>query len=405
MKITYVVQRTFPDLLNGSERYIHDLSSSVSSQYEVALLATRKYKSNNVNNLIGNQQIVTFSEFPINLLTSPIRYGISSLQNQELLNIYSSVFKGFLHSSSMGFFSLTMKHYLNTHKSDIFHVAAVPTATAWLTWRVSTKRGIPLVITPFLHYTLMDHNVTYIKEMLKESSAVIAVTEKERQRIITLGVSESNVHVIPLGIDYKKYDKVRQTAFREQHNIDEDSFVILIPRKSKGKGTFDTLKAIVSLSEKYKNLTLILLDEASKKDRSELEYYKKRLFINGVTVIDVGFVTGLDLVTAYQACDVVVEPSKVDSFGIIYLEAWACEKPVIAADVGAIPDIVHNNKNGLIVKFGDCKGIEDAMYQLINDAVFKRMLGENGKKDVKTKYALDNMVKKTKIIYNRFEDF
>lgn len=399
MNITYISQRTHPALLTGSEKYIHELARYTARKYSVEIIATTPSRSIESKVFSDRIQVKTFKEFPISYFTGPIRYQLRNFNSQRLLDAYSKPLYGFLHSSSWGFFSLSMKNYLQTHDFEVIHCAAIPTGTAWLSWRISRKRGIPFVFTPFLHYELSDFKVPWVKSLLREASSLIAVTNKEKDKLIEFGVNPSNIHVIPLGIDYREYSKENSNSFRKINGLSDDLFVILIPRKSKEKGTYDTLRALLDLSRKYRKLGLILLDKTSKFDEPILNKYIKALTLNKVKVIDLGFVTGQILIDAYQASDVVVEPTRVDSFGIIFLEAWACGKPVIAANSGAIPEVVLDHSNGLLVKFGDWEGIEKAIISLIDDVRLRIKLGENGLQNVIKKYSIENMVQKTEQIY------
>jgi glycosyltransferase involved in cell wall biosynthesis len=404
MNITYVIKRTLPDPLSGSERYIHDLARYMQEKYSVEIIATGQAESSDSKLIYGGVQVKTFKEFPVRYLTGGITYVVRKLNRQWLLDLYSKPFDGFIHSASWGIFSVSMKNYLQSHNFELIHSAAIPTATALLSWRISRKKKIPFVFTPFLHYELTDFKVPWVKSLLRESSHLIAVTNKEKEKLIEFGVSESKIQVIPLGVDYRIYSKSNLNSFRKTKGLTEDLFVILIPRKSKEKGTYDTLKAIVNLSQKYNKLGLILLDKTSKYDEPILTAYKQTLTLNGVKVIDLGFVSGQNLIQAYQASDVVVEPTSADSFGYVFLEAWACGKPVIAANYGAISDVVLDGLNGLLVKFGDWEGIEKALISLIDDVKLRIKLGENGRQDVLKKYTIENMVQKTEHVYDLVRD-
>lgn len=399
MNITYVCQRVPPAQLTGSERYINDLAKFIGEKYIVDVIANGQSLNKPTEPTYHNINFKTFKEFPVRVLTAPLRMGLTRLNRQWLLDLYSKPFNGFMHSTSWGFFSLSMKNYLQSNKFDLVHSTAVPTATAWLSWRICRKKKVPFVFTPFLHYELIDFKVPWVKSLLLESSAVIAVTNKEKQKLIEFGVNAPKIHVIPLGIDYRMYKKKDLNSFYDTNGLNEDLFVILIPRKSREKGTYDTLRAIVNLSKKYNKLALILLDKISKKDESIMNAFKQTITSNGVKVVDLGFVSGEKLIEAYQASDVVVEPSSVDSFGIVFLEAWASGKPVVAADFGAISEVVLNGLNGLLVKFGDWEGIEKALISLIEDNELKIKLGENGKRDVIKKYSIQNMGRKTEHLY------
>ncbi len=404
MDITYISQRTLPDPLTGSERYIHDLAKYMSKKYSVEIIATGRSENNGKKLIYDDICVRTFTESSIGYKASKITNKIRRLNKQWLLDVYAKPFNGFFHSTSWGYFSSSMKNYLETHEFELIHSAAIPTATAWLSWRVSQRKNIPFVITPFLHYELIDFRVPWVKSLLRDSTNIIAVTEKEKDVLIEFGVRASNIHVIPLGIDYRIYAKRDLSLFRRSSGLTEDLFVILIPRKSKEKGTYSTLKAMVNLSQKYKKLGLILLDKTSKTDEPILMEYLRTLTLNGVKVIDLGYVSGQTLIEAYQASDVVVQPTSVDSFGMVFLEAWACGKPVIAANYGAIPEIINNGSNGFLVKFGDWEEIERAIITFIHDVNLKIKLGEKGRQDVIKKYSIENMIQKTERIYDSIKN-
>ena len=72
------------------------------------------------------------------------------------------------------------------------------------------------------------------------------------------------------------------------------------------------------------------------------------------------------------ATDIFVLPSRIDSFGIVFLEAWAYGKPVIGGNAGGIPDVIAHGHDGLLVDYGDVDGLADAMRTLLLDASAKK---------------------------------
>jgi glycosyltransferase involved in cell wall biosynthesis len=90
-----------------------------------------------------------------------------------------------------------------------------------------------------------------------------------------------------------------------------------------------------------------------------------------------------------SACDLLALPSRVDSFGIVLLEAWLHGKPVIGAAAGGIPDLVREGETGLLVPFGDAHALAAAIARLINDPDFANRLGSAGRKQVLAGYTWD----------------
>jgi glycosyltransferase involved in cell wall biosynthesis len=80
----------------------------------------------------------------------------------------------------------------------------------------------------------------------------------------------------------------------------------------------------------------------------------------------------------FDAADIVALPSRTESFGIVFVEAWANRKPVIAADAGAVPELVRDEENGLLVPFGDVPALAGAITRLLDDQRLARSLAERG---------------------------
>ncbi len=90
------------------------------------------------------------------------------------------------------------------------------------------------------------------------------------------------------------------------------------------------------------------------------------------------------------AADILALPSRTESFGIVFLEAWLCRKPVIGARAGAIPDVVQHGKDGVLVEFGDVPGLADALRTLLTDPARAAQLGMQGYRKVQQCYTWDH---------------
>ncbi len=404
VNVSYVVQRTYPAQLTGSEIYIHQLATQIAKTHNVSIFTTGKRHQINYSNQI---KYYIFRETPIYLFTSPVSYILRKVIPEKGLHLISYPLSGFFHSSSWHFFSFSLKSSLELEKeSDIIHAAAVPTGSLWAAWQASIRKKKNFVVTPFLHYEISDFTLPYVKKMLNDASAVIAVTNKEAQVIKSFGVNSNKIYVIPLGIDLNLYNENYRSEFREKYDIGDDFFAILIPRKSKSKGTFDTLEAILKLSRIEHKLVLILLDKDPVGYEKELlDRYKQSLKDLNVKVLDLGYISNNMLRMAFMGSDVLVEPSTVDSFGYVYLEAWASNIPVIAADSGAISEVVNDKLNGLLVQPGNVEDIVRAIRHLILNPDFRILLAKNGRKKVEDIYNIANMAKKTLQVYQELLNY
>jgi glycosyltransferase involved in cell wall biosynthesis len=83
-------------------------------------------------------------------------------------------------------------------------------------------------------------------------------------------------------------------------------------------------------------------------------------------------------------------PSRTDSFGIVFLEAWANGLPVVAAAAGGVPEVVRDGETGLLVPFGDLDRLSRALATLLSDPVLARSLGAAGRAMVESGYTWDD---------------
>ena len=92
----------------------------------------------------------------------------------------------------------------------------------------------------------------------------------------------------------------------------------------------------------------------------------------------------------YAAFDIYAMPSRTDSFGIVFLEAWANGKPVVAASAGGVSDVVRDGVDGLLVPFGDVDRIRDSLRRLIHDKAYANSLGEAGRAKLSNGWTWDD---------------
>lgn len=100
-----------------------------------------------------------------------------------------------------------------------------------------------------------------------------------------------------------------------------------------------------------------------------------------------------ELVNFYAACDILVAPSRYESFGLIFLEALVFGKPVIGCHAGGGPEVITNGKTGLLVKPGDVASLRMALSTLLANPDLRQEMGAAGRKDYQARFTTPNMVK------------
>ena len=99
-----------------------------------------------------------------------------------------------------------------------------------------------------------------------------------------------------------------------------------------------------------------------------------------------------DLERLLPGLDLVVHPALKEGLGVALLEALACGVPVIASNVGGIPDLIEDRVSGRLVAPGDSHALGAAMTELLADAALRRQLGAAGRQRVLADFSIEQMV-------------
>ncbi len=114
-----------------------------------------------------------------------------------------------------------------------------------------------------------------------------------------------------------------------------------------------------------------------------------------------GHVEECKLSQLYADCDVFVAPSLSESFGLIYLEAMACAKPVVAFRTGGVPEVVVHNRNGFLVELDNVSELANALIRLSKDQDLRQTMGRCGFERVQATFPAKRMVEETVACYRR----
>jgi len=191
--------------------------------------------------------------------------------------------------------------------------------------------------------------------------------------------------VIPNGIDLTKFNpKVRKLKrFR-----DEKVNILFVGRIEERKGLIYLLRAYRILEKKFDNLRLIIIGEGELKERCQSfakEYNLKEVHFEGEK-------TGQELVSYFNSSDIFCAPSIYgESFGIVLLEAMACELPVVAFANEGYKSILEGKKGGkFLAKPKDYRDLTKKLEVLIKNEDLRNEMGRWGREEAK-KYSWDKI--------------
>jgi glycogen synthase len=264
------------------------------------------------------------------------------------------------------------------------------------------RDDIPFVLIPFIHLGLSGDDATrrYVsmphqRALLRDATAVLTMTAMEATFANSLGVDWWRLHVVGAGVNPEDVTGGCGNRFRERHGI-EGGLVGCLGAMAPGKGTVQLVSAVVELRRQGHDIELALAGP-------ELESFTR--WYTGLDARDRAGIHLLGVIDANEkrdlldAIDLLAMPSRTESFGIVYLEAWANRKPVVAAHAGAVTELVRDGENGLMVEFGNVDQLADAIRQLMRDRASAERLGRTGYELVEGNYTWERVFERVAAAY------
>ena len=251
---------------------------------------------------------------------------------------------------------------------------------------------------------------------IEAADAVIAVSGATRQDVLRLfAIPPERVHVIHNGIDIDLYRKTSETSALERAGVDlHRPYVLFVGRITRQKGIVHLLDAVRFL---HPDVQVVLL--AGQPDTPELaqavetRVAELRAQRSGIVWIP-EMLPRSDVIQFYSHATVFCCPSVYEPFGLINLEAMACECPVVASDVGGIPEVVVDGETGILVHVevdpergepidpqGFARDLAAAIQRIVDDPSLRERLGRNGRARVEQHFSWRAVAQRTLDLYRR----
>jgi glycosyltransferase involved in cell wall biosynthesis len=268
-------------------------------------------------------------------------------------------------------------------------------------WRYARRHGLPFVATPFVHvgeravqrFYTMPHQLA----ALRDADRVIVQTGIEAGELAHLGVPPARIVRLGMGVDLDEVRGGKGARFRAQHGID-GPLVTFMGVLTDDKGVVHLLRAMQRLWQADSDATLALagpLVEPSGFERALGELPEA----HRAHVRRLGPVGGSLKQDLLAATDVFALPSRVDSFGIVYLEAWAYGAPVVGCQAGGVPDVIDDGADGLLVEFGDVAALAATLDSLLADPQRRQAMGARGRAKVEARYTWERIYRGLLAVY------
>jgi phosphatidylinositol alpha-1,6-mannosyltransferase len=221
---------------------------------------------------------------------------------------------------------------------------------------------------------------------------VVAISEHMRRLLIgEVGVSPDRVQVIHPGVDVDRFaPRSRPGELARRLGLTDRRVILTVARLASGeryKGHDTVIRAMPTILSQVPDAAYLVVGDGP--DRERLEGLVGRSGV-AARVVFAGSVPDKDLPDYYNLCDVFTMVSRRgptrhggyrgEGFGIVYLEAAACGKPVVAGNDGGVAEAVEDGRTGLLIDPTSVEATADSLVRLLQDEELARRLGGNGRR-------------------------
>jgi glycogen synthase len=271
---------------------------------------------------------------------------------------------------------------------------------------ISMLNRIPLVVTlhsmePLRPWKADQLGSGYLvsswieKTAVESAHRVIAVSHKMREDILQhFDADPARVVVIHNGIDPDQFRKTSARDALDRLGV-RAPYVLFVGRITDQKGIFHLLEAARALPA---GVQVVLC--ASAPDTPEIEERLRRSVAGQANVKWINEMVPVSVVNQlYSHAAVFCCPSVYEPFGLINLEAMACEAPVVASAVGGILEVVEDGKTGLLVPPAQPAALAQAITRVLGNADLARDMGRAGRRRVEEKFSWASVAERTEQVY------
>jgi len=227
---------------------------------------------------------------------------------------------------------------------------------------------------------------------LQAADAVLVISSYTAQRIVQIQqVTASKVHLLPLAIEpafwkaaQEPFDGILPSGFPQGRVL---LSVTRLAASAGYKGVDTVIRVLPQIAAQVTDVQYAVVGDGD--DRPRLERLSHAVG-TADRVHFLGQVKSPELMSCYRNCEAFVLPSKGEGFGLVFLEAMAFGKPVVAGAHGGTLDIVQNGVTGFLVQHGDIERLAWALECLLMDDRLRQEMGQRAQKHVRSNYLYEH---------------
>jgi N-acetyl-alpha-D-glucosaminyl L-malate synthase BshA len=266
--------------------------------------------------------------------------------------------------------------------------------------RNGTRRNLPFATT--LHgtdITLVGLDRSYLpitRFSIEQSDGVTAISNYLRDRTVNEFDVQNEINVIYNFVNCDIYNRNTKGAENRANYADANERILV------HLSNFRPVKRVTDVIEVFDRIQKVvpsrLLMIGDGPDRSRAEWLAKKRGIHE----RVSFLGKQDQVqTKLAIADLMVLPSELESFGLAALEAMACKVPAIATNVGGIPELIEDGKNGILASVGDVETMAKRGIDILSDDAALKKMGELARWEAQSRFCSTKIISQYEAFYAR----
>jgi glycosyltransferase involved in cell wall biosynthesis len=274
-----------------------------------------------------------------------------------------------------------LRRYVNANRIRIIHSTDRPRNALYsvLLGKVSGAKSIVHV-----HVKWSEAYSRAARWAVQEADAIFGISKYVAGTVVDMGRPPQDIHIVPNAIDATRWDPSTDGAsFRRELGIAPDAPLLAsVSRLFWWKGQRELLQAFELSRRERPELKLVIVGEDAPGHSSFTRQLKGLAAALGVAEHVIFTGARSDIPRVMAACDVFTLPSFEEPFGLVFLEAMAMQRAVVAIDNGGTPEVVEHGRTGLLSPPWDVPALAANISTLVGDPELRRRFGQYGRQRV-----------------------
>jgi L-malate glycosyltransferase len=278
---------------------------------------------------------------------------------------------------------------------DVLHVHyAIPHATsAVLARQILAQEGIRIPVITTLHgtdITLVGRDQSFasiVDYSINQSDGVTAVSDFLKKETLGCCDIHADIRTIPNFIDSTKYRPLEKGHFKQALCPNGEKLLVHVSNFRPVKRVADVVHLFARLRKEGYALKMLLVGDGP--DRMTTEHLARELGV----IEDIRFLGKQEPVDEILSiADIFVLPSGSETFGLAALEAMSCGVPVVASNIGGLPELVLNGETGFLFPLGDIDALTDRTKTLLDNEELRVSMAESSRQRAIGKFGTEMIV-------------